>query len=113
MIPVIAQVSGVIAGTIDQCRFSTAQERSAYQIHASGRNDPTIMTDHSFTIENRQLEPGIIGTVAGGPDDCLNLSAGEVQTERRSFLYMGGRQPVGRLGRVVQTVRVRPLVDEV
>ena len=109
----IAQVSGVIAGTIDQCRFSTAQERSAYQVHARGRNDPTIMADHSFAIENRQLKPGIIGTVAGGPDDRLDLSAGKVQSERRGLLDMCGRQAVWRLGPVVKAVRARPLVDEV
>src|ERR1700745_1139759 len=109
----IAQVSRVIAGTIDQCRFSTAQKRSAYQIHARGRNDPTIMTNHSFAIEDWQLEPGIVGTVASCPDDCLDLPASEIQAKRGSLLDIGGRRAVWRLGPVVKAVRAHPLVDEV
>ena len=47
------------------------------------------MTNHPLAIENGKLEPGIVGTIAGGPNDCPDLSIGEIQTKRRGLLNLG------------------------
>ena len=87
----IAQVAGIIAGTIDQRRFAAAQERGPHQIHSRERDHSAIVADHTLPIENGLMEPRIVGPVARRPDDRLDFSAREVKAKWRSFLDMSGR----------------------
>ena len=94
-----AQVAGVVAGAVDQGGLSAAQELHPHQIHAGRGNDPAVMADHALAVENRQFEPGIVGPIAGGPDDRLDLARGEVHAERRRILDAGRRQAMRRFDR--------------
>jgi hypothetical protein len=65
----------VVASTIDQGGFATAQELSSHKIHSWRTNDAAVMTDHALAVENRQLEPGVIGPIADGPDNRFDFAA--------------------------------------
>ena len=108
-----AQIARVVAGTVDQCGLSAPQELHPHQVHAGRADDAAVMTDHALAVENRQLQPGIIRPIAGGPDDRLDPALDEVHAERGCFLDTGRRQTIRRLHRVVEAVRARPFVDEV
>ena len=69
------------------------------------------MADHPLAIEDGQLEPCVVGTVADRPDDRLNLTDGEIYHQRRRVLDPGGRQAMRRLDRVAWIVVARPRVD--
>ena len=88
------QVAGVVASTIDEGGFSTAQELTPDKVHAWRTNDPSVMPDHAFAVENRDFEPRIVRPVAGGPDDRLDLSRGKIEAERRRYLNTRGREAV-------------------
>src|SRR6202161_1469469 len=94
----ITDVAGVVASAIDQCGFSATHERDAHQIYALRCHHPAVVTDHALAIENRKLEPGIVGAITGGPNDRPDLSAGEIQSERRGWVVPGRREPGGGVG---------------
>jgi len=52
-----AEVAGIVASTIDQGGFSTAQELRSHEIHARRTNDPAVMAEHAFAVEDRHFEP--------------------------------------------------------
>jgi len=59
------------------------------------------------------LQPRVVRTVAGGPNDRPDRAAGEVEAERRVVLDMGSRRAIRGPDRRVQAVVARPFVDEV
>jgi hypothetical protein len=48
-----AEITGVVAGTIDQGGFSTAHKLSPHKIHPRRRNDPAVVLESALAIENR------------------------------------------------------------
>ena len=62
-----AQLAGVVAGSVDQGGFSTAQELRPHQIHAGRGNDAAIVADHSLAVEHRHFKPRVVGPVSAGP----------------------------------------------
>jgi len=47
---VCTEVAGVVASTIDEGGFSTAQELTPDEVHARRTNDPSVMPDHAFAV---------------------------------------------------------------
>src|SRR5262249_15222830 len=107
------EVTGVVASAIDEGGFSAAQELTADEVHARRTNDPSVMPDHAFAVENGDFEPRIVRPVAGSPDDRLDLARGKIEAERRRFLNARGPEAVWRLSQVVKAVLPRPAVDQV
>ena len=64
-------------------RLAASEERDAHQVHAGGLDHATVVSDAALTIEDRQVEPRVIGPEPCGPDDGLDLTAVEVHAERR------------------------------
>ncbi len=54
----LAEIARVVAGTVEEDGFATAEEWHAYQIHA-GRidDDAAVVTDLALAIEDRHIEP--------------------------------------------------------
>ena len=94
-----AQLARVVAGAVDQRGFPAPQELQPHQIQARAIGDAAVVADHALAVEHRQLEPRIVRTVAGRPDDRLDRPAGEVEAERRRVLDPRGRQAMRRLDR--------------
>ena len=86
-----AKVAGVVASSVDQSGFSTAQELRPHQIHARRGNHAPVMADHTLAVENRQFKPGVIGPIAGCPYDRFDLARCEVHAKWRGILNTRGR----------------------
>src|SRR4029077_2824529 len=108
-----AQVASIVAGAVDQCGLPAPQELHPYEVYAGRADDAAIMLDQAFAVENVQLQPGVIRSIATGPDDRLDPVLDEVHTERGRLLNTGRRGTVGRFRRAVETIRASPSVDEV
>jgi hypothetical protein len=80
------QLAGVVAGTIDEGGFSTAHELTPHKIHAWRTNDPSIMADHAFAVENRDFEPRVVGPEARSPNDRFDLTDDKIPAKGRRFL---------------------------
>src|SRR5215471_7433084 len=108
-----AQVTGVVASTIDQGGFSTAHELSPHKIHPRRRNDPSVVLEPSLAIENRHFKPRVVGSVARGPNNCFDLARRQIHSEWRRRLHTGRRQAMWRVGSGIEAVSLRPFVDSV
>jgi hypothetical protein len=75
----VGQLASVVAGPIDESGFSTAHELTPHKIHAGRTNDPSVMPDHAFAVENRDFEPRVVGPVARSPNDRFDLTDNEIQ----------------------------------
>ena len=106
-----AEIAGVVASTIDQGGFSTAHELSPHQIHPWRWNNPAVMPKPALAVENRHFKPRVVGSVAGGPDDCFDLADCQVHAEWRRRLNTGWRQAMWRAGCVIEAVLLRPLIE--
>jgi len=78
-----AQLAGIVAGAIDQRRLPAPQELLAHQVHARRINDPAFMPDAALAIEDGDVEPGVIGSIAGRPDDGPDLATPELERQQR------------------------------
>jgi membrane-bound lytic murein transglycosylase MltF len=77
------QVSGIVTGAVDKTRLSASKERHAHQIHARGIDDTAIVANTALTVEDRHVQPRVVGAESGGPDDGLDLTAIQIHRERR------------------------------
>ena len=106
-----AKVTGIVASAIDQRGFSAAHKLRTHQVHAWRRNNAAIMPDPAFAVENGNFKPGVIGAIAGGPDDRCELGSLQIHAERRRRLNSVGDRR-GRPARCgVEAVLMRPFVD--
>ena len=65
----VAEIARIVAGAVDQRRLAAAQKLHPHEVHAWMLGNPAIVTDLALAIENRHIEPGIVRTIAGGPND--------------------------------------------
>ena len=108
-----AEVAGVVASTIDQGGFSTAHELSPHKIHPRRCNDPSVMLEPAFAVENRHFKPGVVGSVARCSNNCFDLTRSQIHSEWWRRLNSGWRQAMWRAGCGIEAVLLRPLVDSV
>src|SRR5262245_15369063 len=107
-----AQVASIVTGAVDQRGFAAPQELHPHEVDAGRTDNAAVVRDVALTIENRQLQPGIVWSVTGGPNDRLDAALNEVHAERGRLLDAGRRQTIRRADRSIETVRVRPFVDQ-
>src|SRR5262245_50907658 len=71
------------------------------------------MAHHALAVEDRHVEPCVVGTITGGPDDRLDLAGCNVQSEWRGVLDPGGRQSMRRLNLAIKAVITGPRINGV
>src|ERR1700681_4758825 len=69
------------------------------------------MTDLALAVENRDVEPGMVGAEAGRPQDCPYPAPSQVHAERRCRLDLGRREAVWRRHLVIKAGEAGPFVD--
>ena len=62
-----AQIASVVTSAIDQRGLAAPQELHPHEVDAGRADDAAVMRDVALAVENWQLQPGIIRSVAGGP----------------------------------------------
>src|ERR1700751_4111077 len=108
-----AEIAGVVASAIDQSGFSTAHELSPHEVHPRRRDDPSVVLKPALAIENRRFKPGVVWSVARGPDNCFDLPRRQIHSEWRRRLHTGWRQAMWRADCGIQAVFLRPFVDSI
>src|SRR4051812_36003937 len=78
---------GVVFDEADQRRAARVLPGLAEEVKARNLRDPAVVTQTAIFVEDRQLDPRVIGAVAGRPDDGVDLELAAV-VEARSA---GGR----------------------
>ena len=107
----VAEITRVVAGAVDQGRLAAAQKLHPHQVHARMLGNPAVVTDLALAIENRHLKPGIVRAVAGGPNDRPYLSGAEIDAEGRRGLDLGGGKAVRRIDLTIEAILGRPFVE--
>src|SRR5215210_4664897 len=66
---VAAQIACIIGRAVDETRLAPTQERYTHQIETRDIDHTPVMTDLTFAIDRGDLEPRIVGTKSGCPND--------------------------------------------
>src|SRR5262245_22501574 len=80
---VLRQHARVAADAIYECRPARSLEPHPHRVDARERRDAALMTQLTLRIEQRNPQPGIVATVACGPDDGLDAGRFQVELCRR------------------------------
>jgi hypothetical protein len=113
-VEVISEVGGVVVGSVDEARPATAEEWHPEQVHAwGGVHYSAVVADASGTVEDVEVDPGVVGSVAAGPDDRCGLASAEIEGEGRRCGGAGGIEPPRRVDEVVETGGGGPGVEGV
>ena len=79
-----AQFLGVGLGAVDEAGPPPAQEVGAEQVHARCvAHDTAVMADPALVVEDRNVEPRVVGAIAGRPDDRADVGTAQVEGEHR------------------------------
>src|SRR5690349_15949730 len=100
---------GGIAGYgTDEARIATAEEAKPQDMTAWRRRNPANVDDLMGGIEHWHLQPAIIASESGSPDDCPDPVSNKVQRRRRRFGRERRRPGFGRradgIGKQVDTL---------
>src|SRR5512145_216296 len=82
-----AKVARIVPDPVDEARFAAPQERQAEEVQARRFGyDAALVADIALAVEDRYLQPGVVGAKPGRPDDRPNSGALEIEPEwRRCF----------------------------
>src|SRR5690349_3786596 len=69
----------VVANAVDEARVAAALKLHAEHIQPRYRSDATGVDDLAARIEDRDVQPRVRPTVAGGPDDGVDPLGGKMQ----------------------------------
>lgn len=109
-----AQLADVVAGAVDEARLAPPQEVETDAVEAGGVvDDPAVVFDLPFAVENVDVEPGVVGAVAGSPEHCCDAGAPQVEGEQRIVVDDGAREALHGTDFVLDSVLVDPLIDHV
>src|SRR4051812_42047400 len=99
-----AQVPCVVANAVDQAGLAPPEERHAHQIQSGRFNDTSIVADTTLVIEDRYMQPGVIGPEAGCPHDGFDAPAGQIEKQWRRFFDSSRVETLRRLDLVATNV---------
>ena len=85
----VCDVARVILDEAEKCRPARVLPGETEEVEAGYVGDTPPVSDLSVGVEDWQLDPGVIGPVAGRPDDRVDLEFGAVGERDRSALGTG------------------------
>src|SRR5205809_813410 len=82
--------SAVFGGTADVTRPARPEQVAAKHVYAGcSLYNTAIVADTAAAIEHRQLQPGNVRVIAGCPDDSLDSTAPQVDSQGRVGRHRG------------------------
>src|SRR4051812_920046 len=78
---VFDQVARVVLRAVDEAGLAPAENRQSNRIEARRVDDAAVVAQVSLPVEDRHVEPAVIGTESGRPDDRADLPALQVEIE--------------------------------
>ena len=105
-------VADVVFRAMNEARFAAAHEVEPERIETGHVDDSALVTQATFPVQRRYVQPGMVGSEASGPDHRAEPLALEVETETWRVLDSSGSRslPVGQRFSL-QTFLVDPVID--
>ena len=75
------QVARVVFGAVDEGRLAAPEHRQSDRIQPGRIDDAAVVPQVALAIDDRHVEPAVVGAKAGRPDDRPDLAAREVEIE--------------------------------
>src|SRR5262249_56388433 len=72
-------VPRVVFRTVDETRFAPAQERQTEDVETWRVDDAAVVAEAALLVEDRHVQPAVVGTEARRPHDRMNLSTAEIE----------------------------------
>ena len=90
---VVDEVAGVGLGAVDEARAAAAEEGEAHPVEAGRVDDhPPVVAHLALPVEDRHVQPRVVGPVARGPEHRVVALGDEVDRATRfRRLRSGGR----------------------
>src|SRR5262245_44808696 len=79
---------------MNEARFAAAHEVEPEHIETRHVHDPALMTQTTFPVQRRYVQPGMVGSEASGPDHRAEPLALEVETETWRVVDFSGSRPL-------------------
>src|SRR5688572_7062091 len=109
-----AQIARIVAGSIDEARLAAPQKWQTHDVQARRlRHNAAVVADVALGIEDRDLQPGVVGAKPRRPDDGPDSGTAEIEPEWRRCFYARRLGPMRRIDRAVHAVLRGPLVERV
>jgi hypothetical protein len=90
-----------------------AEHLQAEEVESGGAGDhAAVVADVAGTVKHGDVEPGVVGAEARGPQDRGDLPAGEVQLDGGAGVDVGGCERVWWRELVVEACGCGPLVEQ-
>src|SRR5262245_66304177 len=87
-------VADVVFRAMNEARFAAAHEVEPERIETGYVDDAALVTQTTFPIQRRYVQPGMVGSEASGPDHRAEPLAFEVETETRRVVDLSGSRPL-------------------
>src|SRR5580693_4669653 len=80
---VLRKVRGVVPGAVDKAGLAPPQHCASHEIETWRRRDASVVTDLTFRVEDRDIQPRVVGAKAGCPEHRLDLTRTEREQQWR------------------------------
>src|SRR6266567_9337529 len=77
----IDHISRVILRAINETRFASAKDGQPQSIHPRCIDDASVVSQVTLAIDHRHVEPAILRTKTGRPQDRTDLAIPQVEAE--------------------------------
>src|SRR5262252_2537638 len=79
-------VARIVLRADDERRLAPPQHRQSYRVHPGGvRHHTAVVAQLALAGEDRHLEPAIVRTKSGRPDDRADLAVSQIERQARRF----------------------------
>ena len=77
----IDYIARVILRTMNETRLAPAKDGQPQSVHPRCIDDASVVSQVTLVIDHRHVEPAILRTKAGRPQDRADLAIPQVETE--------------------------------
>jgi hypothetical protein len=112
-VEVVGQFPGVLLGAADEAGATAAEELRTQEVDARcAAHHAAVVDDPTPAVEDGEVQPGVVGPVAAGPDDRADLAPAEVDGQGRGRDRRRG-EPLRRVDLAVESGGAGPGVEGV
>src|SRR6478672_12924468 len=91
----IDHVSGVVLRAVDERRLSAAEDWQSDRVQTGRVDHAAVVSQAALAIEDRHMEPAVVGSITCGPDDGSDFAARQIEIEPRGGRYARGLEALG------------------
>ena len=92
----IDHLTSVVLDAVDERGLATPQDGETERVQARAVDDATVVAEMALGVDDRHVEPAVIGAKSGCPDDRADLPVAEVELQPRRPGNLRWREALGR-----------------